>query len=390
MLLGQWLGLFAVGLSLYILWQIRQMLLLVFAAIVLATALNKLARKVQSKFKLSRSQGVLAAILIFSLVLGSFFIIIIPPFISQFQELTTTKFPQILKSASQWRTHIQSFVPAALIPYLPDLEDLNRQIQPLLQSLAGRSIAIFSSSLGIILNLLFIMILTIMFLAQPRAYRQTFISLFPSFYRRRIDRILAECEVSLGKWISGALLSMVVVAGLSLIGLLFLGIPLALAQAILAGLLNFIPNVGPTLSVVIPMAIALLDEPWKAGAIFVIYLLIQQFESNLLTPYIMAQQVSLLPAITLIAQVFFTTFFGFLGLLLALPMTVVGKIWINAILIEDILDRWQLVRGENYKSSYDLEITDPWHNPPSNPELTDPWHNPPLDTETEIVMTGDD
>jgi predicted PurR-regulated permease PerM len=377
MAIGQWLGLFALGLSLYILWQIRQMLLLIFAAIVLATALNKLARKLQHRLKLSRPQGVLAALVIFLAILIGFFVLIIPPFIIQFQELTSNKLPQIFTSASQWRTQLTAVVPAGLIPYLPDLTDLNRQIQPLLQSLAGRSIAIFSSSLGVILNLLFVTILTIMFLAQPIAYRRTFISLFPSFYRRRVDGILAECEVSLGKWFGGALLSMVVVALLSLIGLLALGIPLALAQAILAGLLNFIPNVGPTLSVVLPMAIALLDEPWKAVAIFVIYLLIQQFESNLLTPYIMAQQVSLLPAITLIAQVFFTTFFGFLGLLLALPLTVVGKIWINAVLIEDVLDRWQFVPGENQKSSYDREITDPWHNPP-------------VATETELVITRDD
>jgi predicted PurR-regulated permease PerM len=373
MSIGQWLGLFVFGLCLYILWQVRQMLLLVFAAIVLATALNKLARKIQVKFNLTRGKGVLAAVGIFIAIIIGFFIIIVPPFIVQFQELISTKFPQILKSASQWRTHVETFIPAALIPYLPDLNDLNRQLQPLIQSMAGRSIAIFSTSLGAILNLLFVTILTLMFLAQPSAYRRTFISLFPSFYRRRIDRILTECEVSLGKWFGGALLSMLVVALLSLIGLLALGIPLALAQAILAGLLNFIPNVGPTLSVVIPMAIALLDEPWKAVAIFIVYLAIQQFESNLLTPYIMSQQVSLLPAITLIAQVFFTTFFGFLGLLLALPLTVVGKIWINAVLIEDVLDRWQFVRGENYKSTYDLEITDPWHNPP-------------IEIETEIVI----
>jgi predicted PurR-regulated permease PerM len=211
-----------------------------------------------------------------------------------------------------------------------------------------------------------------MLLAQPTAYRHAFIALFPSFYRRRVDGILAECELSLGKWVGGAMLSMVVVAVLSLIGLLSLGIPLALAQAILAGLLNFVPNLGPTISVIIPVAIALLDEPWKAVAIFVIYFLIQQFESSLLTPCIMAQQVSLLPAITLIAQVFFTTFFGFMGLLLALPLTVVAKVWINAVLIEDILDRWKYIRGDYHKSIYDEELTDPWQNPP---------------TETEIVLT---
>jgi predicted PurR-regulated permease PerM len=368
MLLGQWLGFLALVLSLYILWQIRQVVLIIFAAIVLATALNKLARKIRHKFKLKRPISLLAAIGIFVAVLVGFFILIVPPFITQFQELTTTKFPQILQSATQWRTNLPSYIPAPLIPYLPDLNALDRQIQPLLKSIAGQSLTLFSSSLGAILNLLFMIILTIMLLAQPMAYRRAFIALFPSFYRRRVDGILSECEMSLGKWVGGALLSMVVVAVLSLIGLLVLGIPLALAQAILAGLLNFIPNIGPTMSVVIPMAIALMDEPWKAVAILIIYLLIQQFESNVLTPYIMSQQVSLLPAITLIAQVFFTTFFGFLGLLLALPLTVVAKIWINAVLIEDVLDRWKHVRGSKERA---------------NDSEQDP------STETEIVITGD-
>jgi predicted PurR-regulated permease PerM len=375
MLLGQWLGFLALALSLYILWQIRQVLLIVFAAILLATALNKLARKLQHQFKLNRPAGVLVAIGIFIAVLVGFFITIVPPFISQFQELTTTKFPEILKSATQWRTSFQSYVPAALVPYLPDPNDLDRQVQPLLKSVAGQSLSIFSSSLAAILNLLFLIVLTIMLLAQPMAYRQAFVVLFPSFYRQRIDGVLSECEVSLGKWFGGALLSMIVVAVLSTLGLFGLGIPLALAQGILAGLLNFIPNVGPTMSVVLPMSIALLDEPWKAVAILIIYLLIQQFESNLLTPYIMAQQVSLLPALTLIAQVFFTTFFGFLGLLLAIPLTVVAKIWINAVLIEDILDRWQApLRGRNRASERE--------------KPADSYPDPQLETEI-VIRSGD-
>ena len=356
MVLGQWLGILALGLSLYILWQVRQMLSLVFAAIVAATLLNRLARKLQQQFKWSRPIGVIGALAIFIVILGGFAIAIFPPFISQFQELTTTKIPAIVKSASQWRTQLQTYVPAALIPYLPDLNTLDEQVQPLLKSVAGSSLTIFSSSLAAILNLLFVAILTIMLLAQPNNYRRVFIALFPSFYRRRVNGILIECEESLGKWFGGAILSMLVVAALSFIGLIALGIPLALAQAILAGLLNFIPNVGPTLSVVIPMAIALLDEPWKAVAIFIIYLLIQQFESNFLTPYIMSQQVSLLPAITLISQVFFTTFFGFLGLLLALPLTVVGKVWINAVLIEDILDRWHYLRRDSTDRTRDPQV----------------------------------
>jgi predicted PurR-regulated permease PerM len=133
---------------------------------------------------------------------------------------------------------------------------------------------------------------------------------------------------------------MFVIASLSFVGLLFLRVPLALAQAALAGILTFIPNIGPALSVIPPIAIALLDTPWKALAVLILYILIQQVESNLLTPYVMAQQVSLLPAITLLAQVFFATFFGFLGLFLALPLTVVAQVWLKEVLVKDILDQW--------------------------------------------------
>jgi predicted PurR-regulated permease PerM len=63
-------------------------------------------------------------------------------------------------------------------------------------------------------------------------------------------------------------------------------------------------------------------------------------ESNFITPIVMAHQVSLLPALTLISQLFFAYFFGFLGLLLALPLTVVGRIWLEEVLIKDVLDEW--------------------------------------------------
>jgi predicted PurR-regulated permease PerM len=181
-----------------------------------------------------------------------------------------------------------------------------------------------------------------MLLADPTPYRSSFIRLFPSFYRRRVDKILDECKVALRGWLIGILFNMFVIASLSFVGLLILGIPLALAQAALAGILTFIPNIGPALSVVSPIAIALLDPDgaWKAIAVLILYVVIQQVETNLLTPYVMAQQVSLLPAVTLLAQVFFATFFGFLGLLLALPLSVVAQVWLKEVIVKDILDQW--------------------------------------------------
>jgi predicted PurR-regulated permease PerM len=338
--LGKWIGLLALILSLYILWQIRQVMLLLFAAVVLATALNMLARRLQ-KFKLPRTIAVLLSVAILLAVLTGFFLLIVPPFIAQYKELTTTKLPQVVELLNTWRNQLRPRVPTQLMEYLPDVKSFSQQLQPIAERILGRSFVFLSGSLVIIVNFLLVVILTLMLLAQPMSYRKAFVRLFPSFYRRRVEVILDRCEVALGGWIFGALISMSVVGILSFIGLSVLHVPLALAQGILAGLLNFIPNIGPTLSVVLPMGISLLDAPWKAGAVFLLYLLIQQFETNLLTPYVMAQQVSLLPAVTLLAQVFFATFFGFLGFLLALPLTVVGQVWVQEVLIHDVLDPWR-------------------------------------------------
>jgi predicted PurR-regulated permease PerM len=225
--------------------------------------------------------------------------------------------------------------------YIPDVDQLIQQLQPLANRLLGRGFTFFSSSLGFLGQFLLVLILTLMLLADPTPYRKSFVRLFPSFYRHRVEDILDQCKVALQGWLIGILFNMFVIASLSFVGLLILRVPLALAQAALAGILTFIPNIGPALSVIPPIAIALLETPWKALAVLILYVLIQQVESNLLTPYVMAQQVSLLPAVTLLAQVFFATFFGFLGLLLALPLTVVAQVWLKEVVIKDILDQWQ-------------------------------------------------
>ncbi len=336
--IGQWIGLIVLLISLYVLWQIRQLLLLVFTAIVIATALNRLARRLQ-KSGISRGFAILLSIGILLTILAGFFWLIVPAFSGQFQQLAEL-FPKGLARSEFWAAQLEKYVPPQLIPYLPDVDGLVRQIQPLANQLFQRFFTFFSSSFGFVVDFLLVLILTLMFISDPQPYRKAFISLFPSFYRRRVNTILDRCEKALRGWLIGILFNMFVIASLSGIGLFILGIPLPLAQAALAGILTFIPNVGPVLSVIPPMAIALLDAPWKSLAVLGLYVGIQQLETNVLTPIVMAQQVSLLPAVTLLSQVFFATFFGFLGLVLALPLTVVAQVWIQEVLITDVLDKW--------------------------------------------------
>jgi len=148
-----------------------------------------------------------------------------------------------------------------------------------------------------------------------------------------------KCEISLGGWVTGTLFNMVLIAVLNAIALLILQVPLALANGVLSGVLTFIPNIGPTLSTIPPILLALLESFWKAIPVLVVYVIIQQVESNILTPLIMQREVSLLPAVTLASQLIFATFFGFLGLFLALPLLVVIEVWLQELLVKDVLNQ---------------------------------------------------
>ena len=338
--LEQWIGLIVIVIALYILWQIKEVLLLIFAAVVLATTLNRLSQRFQ-KLGMKRGFAVILSVGIFFAILVGFFWLVVPPFADQFQELTK-QFPQGLERFDNWLGEVKLRVPNALSPYIPDINSLIVQAEPWLKRVAGSSVAFVSSSLEVLLKILLVMVLTGMFLAGPVAYRKVFVRLFPSFYRRRVDGILDQCEVSLEGWVTGAIIAMFIVGGMSFFGLWILRVPAALALAVLAGFLNLIPNLGPTMSVIPAMAIAFSpDSPWRSLGVLVLYFLIQQIESNFLTPIVMAHQVSLLPAVTLISQLFFAYFFGFLGLFLALPLTVVGRIWLEEVIVKDVLDEWE-------------------------------------------------
>lgn len=335
--LAQFIGLLGLIISLYILWQIRQLLLLLFTAVVLATAINQLVERLQrSRIKRPRAVCLSVALLVGILII--FFWLIVPPFMEQFQQLVAL-LPAGLAQVQEGLNWLEDRILGKYLD-VPDMNVLVQSLQPLSTKLLSRLIAFFSTSASVVLGVVLVLVITLMLLVNPRPYRQAWIRLFPSFYRQRVDEILSRCQVGLESWTTGALIEMGFIAAFSGIGLWILQVPLALAHALLAGLLNFIPNIGPTLSLVFPVTIALLDAPWKAGAVVILYFVIQQIESYWLTPTVMAKQVALLPAVTLLSQIVFTSFFGALGLLMALPLTVVAKTWLEEVLFKDILDQW--------------------------------------------------
>ncbi|MBF2047066.1 MAG: AI-2E family transporter [Leptolyngbya sp. IPPAS B-1204] len=376
--LGQWLSFLCLVIVLVFLWQIRQVLLLVFTAVVLAIALNAVARQLQ-KLGMSRGRAVLLTVSLSLLLAFLIFYLIVPPFVDQLLELgalvpvgflrVVSWVETLLNNRPDWLTDVELPSPSRLID----------EIQPFLRDVLPNFFAIFSGSLAVLLQGLLLIVFTLMLLANPLAYRYAVVQLFPAFYRERIDTVLGKCEVALGSWLGGALISSTVVALLSAIGLWALQIEFVLAQALLAGLLNFIPNIGPTLSMVFPLTVAALDAPWKVLAVLILYIVIQNLEAYLITPTIMANQVSLLPAMTLAAQLVFARFFGFLGLLLALPLAVIAKTFIQEILVKDILDQWRSPNHRNHRDDYPTNQQAKLHSAKSTAEVENPFKLPPDD-----------
>lgn len=138
-------------------------------------------------------------------------------------------------------------------------------------------------------------------------------------------------------WLIGRLLSMLIVGITVTISLWLLGIPLALTLGLLAALLDFIPNLGPTLATVPAVLLALMQSPTQAVYVLLIYIVIQQAESYLLTPIVQHRTVSLPPALTIIAQVILGVLFGVMGLILASPLAAVVLVLIKMLYVEDVL-----------------------------------------------------
>ncbi len=351
MTFGQWLGLIALIAALLLLWSLREAMVLIFAAVVLAMALCTLIGAVRERLGCSRSLALFLSLLGVALLGTVVATVIIPPFIEQFGELIQ-KLP---RAASELFKLLQQ-----------NLEVISRMLygrsdggtgwfQSLAEGWPESSAALTTSLssgalrlLGLAGNLgtgmlqtLFVVAVALMVAAQPEAYREVVLLLVPSFYRRRFRRVLLQCGEALSAWMVGVLISSLCVGFLAAVGLSLLGVKLVAANAVLAGLLNVIPNVGPTLSTVFPMSVALLEAPWKALAVLALYILVQNLESYVITPSVMHHQLKLLPGLTLTAQLLFTLLFGPLGLLLALPLAVCLQVLLREVVVHDILDRWR-------------------------------------------------
>jgi len=286
----------------YLFYQIRTVILIVFIAFILATALNPLVNGLQ-KIKLPR---VIAIVISFILVIGIISLVfagIIPTLIEQTGVLANSLI-QILN-----QNHLLEF----------DQNVISSQIQTISSSL----INVLKIILGAASNVITIFSLLVMtfyiLIERPNLEKYLRLLLHDGHRERKYLEIFVSVEKRLGGWVRGELLLMLIVGTLTYVGLSAIKIPFALPLALLAGLLELVPNLGPTIAAVPAALIGLtISIPITIGTI-IVSIAVQQLENNIIVPLVMRSSVGLKPIVTLLCLMVGVTLGGVGGAILAVP-----------------------------------------------------------------------
>ena len=177
-----------------------------------------------------------------------------------------------------------------------------------------------ASTVEVIGGLLLVLFLSIYFAAEPDLYRKGMLSLLPAKQRARATLAMDRIAVVLRKWLLTQLIAMVAMGVVSTTMLLIFHVKAAFALGVLAGLFEFIPTIGPVLSALPGIAMAFLDSPEKATYVAFAYWGLQFLESHILIPLLMKQGIRLPPALTVVTQALLALVFGFIGLMVAVPL----------------------------------------------------------------------
>ncbi|HEX2641911.1 MAG TPA: AI-2E family transporter [Thermoanaerobaculia bacterium] len=203
-----------------------------------------------------------------------------------------------------------------------------------------------SSTVAVFAGLLLITFIAIFIAADPELYRKGLLHLVPHRARGRAGEVLAAVGMVLRRWLVSQLIAMAVIGVVTTIALLLLGVEAAVSLGIIAGLLEFIPNLGPLLSGIPAVAMGFLDSPQKALIVAAVYVAIQFLENHLLIPYLMKEGVDLPPVLTLIGQALMALVFGFLGLLVAVPLIAAVVVTVKLLYVEGVVGDDMDVRAE--------------------------------------------
>jgi predicted PurR-regulated permease PerM len=307
-----------------------QFLLLLFASILLGIVLYDGSKKLEAKLHLPHYPALALLLLIIALVVALLCWLIAPQIAQQTQQL----YEEIPNALQRFESYLEEFGWFnAMMGGTPSFEKLMSNASGML-SKAG---VLFSGTLGVIGNALIILFVGIYLAAQPRVYVDGFITLFPKAKRARTREVMDELGNTLAQWMLGKLVSMIIIGVATAIGLSLLGVPLALILGVIAGLLDFIPYIGPLMAAVPALLLALSESPVLALYVGMLFIGLQILEGYIVLPLIERRTVSLPPALTISMQVLLGSLYGLSGIALATPLAAVIAVLVVMLYVQDVL-----------------------------------------------------
>lgn len=308
-----------------------QVLLIVYAGILLAVLYHGFAEWIARKIGISEKFTLAVAILAPLIGLGVGIWLMAPSIGDQANELAE-RLPEAVGELKQqllqyeWASRFWENK-ERMQEFLPEPSDS----APIVSSF-------FSSTLGVLGNFIVIFFIGLFLSINPKLYVNGTIQLLPVCKRSRARHILKTTGAILQSWLIAKLAAMAVIGVLTATGLWLLGIDLALVLGLIAAILSFIPNFGPIASVIPAVLVALIDSSEKAFYVLLLYIGVQAIESYVVTPILQQKMVDLPPAILITMQILFGVIAGMWGVILATPLTIAMMVLINMWYIEDVLN----------------------------------------------------
>ena len=335
-----------IGLGLFFVWEIRGTLMLAFAAVVLVVLFTMPVRLLVKRFEINRFVAIVLSVVGFFVIVALIGSSVLPTIVRQFTQLTDDVLPQAWQRAQESMNNgilteqfpwLQSVVEAVNFEINADLvNQLVTQVTELLGRLGGSVLPVVGGVANTLLSVLIIFFLSMYLLADPDQYVNGIIKLTPQWYRVRMREVLRRLDSTLRAWLSVTGVSMIVVGLGTGLGLALLGIREWVALGVLAGLLSFIPNFGPVVALIPAVAAAIVGEVNIIWTVVIVYG-VSFFQSQVLSPVLASERMNMPAILILLGQIIFGFFFGFLGLMLAVPLSACLAVLVDEIYVKDVL-----------------------------------------------------
>ena len=309
---------------------IADVLLLVFAAVLIAVGLDGAARAMARHLPVSRGWNIVIVVAgLFALVIGAI-VLTARRLVQQFQEISETVI-NFVERAREWLADLGA------TEYFEQLNEDGGDLAGTAGDVAGYVTTFGMGAAGAVSNIIILIVMTLFIAASPNLYRGGLVRLVPPVRRYVAEDTLSALAHGLRWWFLGQLASMALLGVTVGLGLFLMGIDLWFALAVLTALLTFIPFIGPLIATV-PIVAVSFAEGMQTGLIVLAgYIVIQNVEGSIIVPMIQHKAVNLAPALLIAVQVLLSLLFGLVGLILAAPLTVVAMISVQKLWIEHTL-----------------------------------------------------